>query len=64
MAGGQVASTHFFLPTEMKAYLMTDSTFEHVLNSTWVGKISLPTDIALVVRMSALNHQETGGGCG
>jgi hypothetical protein len=41
------ARMHFFLPAEMEAYPTTDSTFEHVLKSTQVGKIGLPADIAL-----------------
>ena len=44
-----MATTHFFLPAEMETYPTTDSTFEHVLKSTWVGKIGLPADMALVV---------------
>ena len=47
MAGGWIARYAFFLPAEIAAYPATDSTFEHVLNSTGVGKIGLPADIAL-----------------
>jgi hypothetical protein len=41
------ATMNFFLPAEMEAHPMTDSTIEHVLNLTRVGKIGLPADIAL-----------------